>query len=570
MKKAKARPPAAPTWSTACPDWERRIVARESLIPFKPLFPKEAGAALEVFNALQMVDAGATMGELSRPWVTDFVSAIFGAYDADAGRRLIREFFLLVSKKNGKSMDAAAIMVTALIRNWRQEAEFYILAPTVEIANNSFDPAQAMIKADEELNDLFQVQPHLRTIRHRTTGAKLKVVAADSETVGGKKGTGVFIDELWLFGKNPNAENMFREATGGKMSRPEGFVIWSSTQSDTPPAGVFSQKLQYAREVRDGRILAPRFLPLIYEFPEAMLEAGAHLEPKNFYVTNPNLGASVDEETLLDDLVQAQNTSEESVRGFLAKHLNVQIGTALRADRWAGADFWERCGDPLLTLEALIGRCEVAVVGIDGGGLDDLLGVAVVGRERETRRWLHWAHAWAHQIVLERRKAIASVLLDFEKDGDLTIVDLPGDDVIAVADICDRLRAAQLLPEKEAIGVDAAGIGDILDELMSKKDGRGFTLDQIKAISQGWRLNAAIKQTERKVAGGEFVHGDSRLMSWCVGNARIVPQGNAVSITKQVSGAAKIDPLMATFNANTLMALNPESPQAAHQLFFIG
>jgi phage terminase large subunit-like protein len=556
-------------WTTACPDWAARIRARQTLIPLDPLFPEEAKSALEVFDSLRMVDApgSPTMGEVSRPWVRDFVAAIFGAYDPTEGRRLIQEYFLLVSKKNGKSIDAAAIMLTATIRNWRNSGEFLILAPTIEIANNSFYPARDMVRADEELSDLLQVQDHYRTITHRTTGATLKVVAADSDTVGGKKGIGVFVDELWLFGKQPNAENMLREATGGLASRPEGFTIYSSTQSDAPPAGVFAQKLQYARGVRDGRIDDKRFLPVLYEFPEDMVKAGEHKDPKHFYITNPNLGASVDEEFLKRELTKAEESGEESMRGFLAKHLNVEIGLALRSDRWAGADFWERAGEPGLTLDALMARCEVAVVGIDGGGLDDLLGLSVVGRERGTRLWLHWAHAWAHRIVLERRKDIAPRLLDFEKDGDLTIVESPGDDVTQIADIICRLRDAGLLPEKQAIGVDAAGIGDIVDELTAPS--RGIGMEEIVAISQGWKLNGAIKTTERKVAGGEFKHGGSRLMNWCVGNARVVPQGNAISITKAASGNAKIDPLMATFDANSLMALNPESARE-YQVFFAG
>ncbi|MBD1590406.1 terminase large subunit, partial [Pseudomonas sp. C2L12B] len=83
-----------------------------------------------------------------------------------------------------------------------------------------------------------------------------------------------------------------------------------------------------------------------------------------------------------------------------------EIGLALMSDRWAGAEFWERQAVGFCAaLEDLIKRCEVIDLGIDGGGLDDLLGVAAVGRESGTRRWLVWTHAWAHPSVLERRKA---------------------------------------------------------------------------------------------------------------------------------------------------------------------
>src|SRR5690242_3093861 len=114
-------------WSTACPDWKRRLTAGESIVP-APLFQEEADSALEVFKELRAADvAGSpTMGEICRPWIVDFVKAVFGAYDPDAGRRLIVEFALCVSKKNAKSTLAAGIMLTALIRNWRTSAEFII------------------------------------------------------------------------------------------------------------------------------------------------------------------------------------------------------------------------------------------------------------------------------------------------------------------------------------------------------------------------------------------------------------------------------------------------------------
>lgn len=544
------------TWTTACPDWADRLRAGKSIIP-APIFPEEAERALAVFCQLRIVDAPGqpTFGEASEPWVLEYVAAIFGSYDAETGRRLIRETLMLIPKKNGKSTLAAGIMLTALILNWRQSAEMIILAPTVEVANNAFAPARDMVKADEELSALFHVQDHYRQITHRTMDATLKVVAADSDTVGGKKASWVLIDEEWLFGKRANAEAMFREATGGLASRPEGVVIKLSTQSDEPPAGVFRMDLMRARQVRDGTHVDPQMLPVLYEHPPEMVESGEARQLANLAMVNPNFGVSVDAEFMRREFEIAELAGEQSLVGFLAKHGNVEVGLALRSDRWAGAEFWEQCSDRALTLGSLLDRCEVVVVGIDGGGLDDLLGLSAIGREVDTGRWLHWAHAWAHEVVLERRKDIRSKLLDLQKSGDLTIVKRPGDDVEEVADIVCQVRDSGLLPEKNAVGVDAAGIGAIVDELTA--DERGITMEQIVAVSQGWKLNGAIKTTERKVAGGEFVHGGQPLMAWSVGNAKVVAVGNAISITKQASGSAKIDPLMATFNAVTLMALNP-------------
>jgi len=549
-----------PEWTTACPDWADRLRAGESIIP-PPIFQESADEALAVFKQLRIVDApgSPTFGEACDQWVFDLVASIFGSYDPESGRRLVTEWFVLIPKKNSKSTIAAGIMQTALILNWRQSAEFAILAPTIEIANNSFAPARDMCaeRIDEDLYALMHAQTHIKTITHRQNGAMLKVVAADAQTVGGKKSVGTLVDELWLFGKRPDAENMLREAIGGLASRPEGFVIYLTTQSDDPPAGVFKQKLQYARDVRDGKIHDPRFVPVIYEFPEEMIRRKEHLNPVNFHMVNPNMGFSVDREFLEREFTKAQSSGEGSLRGFLAKHLNVEIGLSLRSDRWAGADFWQRHADPSLTLESLLERSEVATIGIDGGGLDDLLGLVVLGREAGTRRWLWWAKAWAHEIVLERRKELAPQLRDMEKAGELTIVGTPGEDVQQVADIVSRVAAVGLLPEKHAIGVDPAGIGAVVDELTDPA--RGFTLEQITAVSQGWKLNSAIKTTERQLAGGDLVHAGQSLMAWAVGNAKVVPVGNAVTITKQASGTAKIDPLMAGFNAVTLMGMNPEA-----------
>ncbi|AZL74535.1 terminase large subunit [Pseudomonas oryziphila] len=540
-------------WTTACPQWWRLLAAGESIIP-EPLFPDEAEASLEVFKGLKIVDApgSPTIEASCAPWVLAFAGAVFGSYNSETGERLIREVMLCIPKKNSKSTIAAGIMLTALIRNWRLSAEFIILAPTKEIADNSFIPAKDMVNNDDELKALLHVQPHLRLITHRETGATLKVVAADSDVVGGKKAVGVLIDEAWLFGKNPKAADMIREATGGLLSRPEGFIIWLTTQSNEPPAGVFKSKLNYARGVRDGRIDDNRFLPIIYEFSQEMIKSGEARKPENFHLVNPNINYSVDRPTLERLHMQAEIDGEAEMRGFLAKHLNIEIGLALMSDSWVGAAFWEPQAKEGMGLDDLLEQCEVIVAGVDGGGLDDLLGLAVIGRVRESRTWLHWAHAWAHPSVLDRRKSEAPRLLDLKAAGDVTIVDKIGDDVDQLAAIVARINQAGLL---DKVGLDPAGIGAVLDALADVE----IDEEQVVGISQGWKLTGAIKTTERRLAEGSLIHCGQPLMAWSCGNAKGVPSANAFLITKQASGTAKIDPLMATFNAVSLMALNPEA-----------
>lgn len=540
-------------WETSCIDWEQRLVDGRSIIP-PPIFPEQADKALAIFKELRVVDLPGkpTFGECSEQWVFDFVSAIFGAYDADTGNQLIREYFLLISKKNTKSTIAAGIMLTAVIMCWREEEEHLILAPTKEVADNSFKPAAGMIRADEELSALFHIQDHIRTITHRVTRASLKVVAADTDTVSGKKSGRILVDEHWLFGSRSNASAMFMEATGGQISRNEGWVIYLTTQSDEPPAGVFKEKLDYYRDVRDGKIEDRKSLGVLYEFPPSLLKSKAYLNPKNFYITNPNIGRSVSAEWLEDNLRKNLNKTDGSLQTFLAKHLNVEIGMNLRADRWPGADYWEAQSDKRITLDSLIDRSDVIDIGIDGGGLDDLLGLCVLGRDPETREWLAWFKAWAHPSVLERRKQEAARFRDFSGDGDLVLVERIGEDVNEVSEICFRVEQSGKL---DKIGADPAGIGAIVDAI----EQAGVPNEKIVGVSQGWRLGGAIKTMERKLAEGSMSHNGSQMMAWCVGNAKVEPRGNSILITKQASGNAKIDPLMAGFDAVSLMSLNPAS-----------
>lgn len=545
--------------------------AGRSLVPpaAHGINPDESARAIAIFDRLHLPDVPGTpaLDVAAGPWFREIVGVLLGSVDGATGERLIRELFLLAPKKSSKTSYGAALMLTALLMNRRPRAEFLLIAPTQAISEIAFSQAAGMIQCDPEeflSRRVFHIQEHLKCITDRRNRAQLRIKTFDSNVLTGVKPAGVLIDELHEVAKNAKASRIIGQIRGGLLPIPEAFLAFITTQSDEPPSGAFRAELMMARAIRDGRA-GGAMLPVLFEFPPSIIrdrgDPPAWQDPANWPMVTPNLGRSITVARLQADFETAKIKGEEEVRRWASQHLNIEIGVALHADRWAGADYWPASEDADLSLDSLLARSDTAVIGIDGGGLDDLLGLAVLGRDARTRQWLLWCRAWAHRSVLERRKSEAERLLDFAAAGELVIVERLGDDIMEVADLAERVRDAGLLPEKNAIGLDPVGIGQIVDELAARDIGA----EQMAGIPQGWKLAGAIKTAERKLADGTLIHAAQPLMDWAVGNAKIEPRGNAVMITKQAAGTAKIDPLMAALNAIALMSLNPA---AAGQSFW--
>jgi phage terminase large subunit-like protein len=536
-------------WRTACPDWAERIKSGRTLIPDLPLHKAEAKRAVDIFDMLRLPDVPGQppLKEAAGDWQRDLVRAIFGSVD-QTGLRCLREFFVMVPKKNSKTTAGASIMVAALLMNERPRAEFLLIAPTLEIADLAFRQAAGMIEVDPILAQKFAIQHHLKTITYRKTKAFLKVKSFDPRVVTGSKPSGVLIDELHVISQASDADRVLGQLRGGLLPNPEAFMVTITTQSERPPAGVFKAALTTARKVRDGDLNLP-LLPVLYEFPDGI----DWRDPATWHMVTPNNGRSITVERLIPDYETAKEAGEEELRRWASQHLNIEIGLALRSDRWAGADFWEGAAEPGLTLESILERSEVVCIGVDGGGLDDLLAISVLGPGEGHAPLAPLGRAWAHNFVLERRKSEAPRLRDLEKTGDLEIVDEMEAAFLAVADIAAQVDAAGLL---HAVGLDPMGVGAIVDALAL----RGIEGDdRVVGVSQGWTLTGAVKTGEVKLADGSFAHCGQELMAWAVANCKVEPRGNAVVITKQSAGNAKIDPAMAMFDSIQLMSRNPEA-----------
>lgn len=545
--------------SFACPDWPDRIRAGRAPIADLPLNRAKADRITAIFNDLRLPDVPGhpRFGDATGEWFRDILRAAFAAEDPQTGQALVNEVLLLIPKKNSKTTNAAGVGVAALLAEDRPLAEMMILGPTQKIAHRAFSQARGMIRQDAQLKKVFHVNDNTQTITRIKTGARLSVKTFDMNVVTGDIPTLTIIDELHLIGAMAQGERVIKQITGGMVTNPNALLIYLTTQSDVPPQGVFRSKLAYARGVRDGAITeGVRLLPVLYEFPAAVQtdEAKPWADPATWGFVNPNLGRTAHLDMLTDQWRNAQDEGIEAQILWASQHLNIEIGLGINADSWPGASYWERRGDKTLTLDALIARSEVVTVGVDGGGLDDLFALAVIGRDRITREWLHWAHAWAQDDVLERRKDIVSTLRDLERAGDLTIAGHTGQVVSEACDIIQRLDEDGLLPlDAPAVGLDAFGIADLLDEL----DRRGFAAERLVSVGQGWKLQQAVVTLPPRLKDGRFRHGAQPLMAWSVTNAKAEMKGSNWIVTKQRSGSAKIDAVMATFNAAMLMFGNP-------------
>jgi phage terminase large subunit-like protein len=193
----------------SCPDWLARMRAGRPLVPDLQLpAPATGDRAVAILNKLRLFDVPGTptMAEAGGEWFRAIVWALFASLDPATKARLIRELFLLVPKKQNKTTGGALMMLTALLMNERPRAPFLFTGPLQKTADDAFAAAEGAIALDNVLAKKLHVREHLKTIVHRETQAKLRILTFDPDVVTGEKVVGALIDEEHVLGKMPRAK----------------------------------------------------------------------------------------------------------------------------------------------------------------------------------------------------------------------------------------------------------------------------------------------------------------------------------------------------------------------------
>lgn len=547
----------------ACPDWWEKMRLGQTPMADVPVNEDRAARALAFFKRLRLPDVpgNPTMADACGDWFFDILVVFLASEDPETKARLVWELLCMVPKKNSKSTYVAGLALTALYMEETPNGQMLLIGPSQNISERCFEQAAGMVRLDDKLDAIFKVQDSLKEITRRKTNTTLAVKTFGTKILTGEIPLLTIIDELHELGKVNGAARVMQQIRGGGITQQGGQVLFITTQSDQAPTGVWKTELEKARDIRDGKAgRSPIMLPVLYEFPPALQKDQKFWRnSKNWPLVLPNLNRSINEQRLTDDYENNGRITPEAEQIWVSQHLNIQIGLGLSGETWIGAQYWEACADAALSLDALLEQADVVTMGIDGGGLDDLLGAAVIGRHAETRRWLIWTKAWCDPIVLERRKDIAEALRDFDRDGDLTICARPGQGHAELAALVLRVRETGLLPEEAGIGLDHGQVAPILEALAQL----GIDGPELVGIRQGGGLRGPIWNMELKLQSKEITHCGRPMMDWIVGNAAATRVGSMVVIEKVQQGTAKIDPLIAILNGAELMGRNPVASSAS-------
>ena len=508
--------------------------------------------AVNIAASLTIPDGwnGEKLGDKWFLWQPEFIAKIFESlkeFQTTNGvvfSRTIREFFLLIPKKNGKSTLSGALAIVFMLLNKRLNNEFAIIAPTKIVALNSFLPAKAMINADTYLKSRFKITDTTKTIYDLKTQSKITIYSADTNTVSGIKAAFVIFDELWKLCENKNIENILLEAKGGFAAKSEAFCVYLTTQSETPPHPAFQRFLELARRPLDEQAAAG-FYSLVFE-PEN--QSAIQIDDVTIDLidkVNPNLGLTVDKNYLITEFNKYKQIGGDAFLSFCAKHLNLQIKTEFVQNGWAGAEYWQQA-EITADLEYICENCEVVIVGIDGGGLDDLIGICVAGRVSNSQNWIMWHSATCTTGALSKNNT-EKIYENFIEKNEMHAFENIMGCFEYIAKIVNLINDYNVL---SYIGMDINGAAVLSNFLMENCD---IIESQIIGIFQGNRLSSAIKTLEQMLAIGSLKVNRTDLMRWQIGNIKM----NGRYFFEKTEKKAKIDSAVAMAITAVILQSDP-------------
>ena len=460
------------------------------------------------------------------PWQKALTAIIFGIVDKDSRRQFV-EIVLIIARKNGKTLYAAAIAAYAIFCDGEYGARVYFCAPKLQQASLCYDAFCQMVSKEPELDALCKRR---RTdIYIESTNSSAAPLALSAKKSDGFNISVCVADEFASWHGDPG-KKMYEVIKSSFGARRQPILLSIST-AGYENDGVYDELVKRGTSWLLGSSKETRLLPVFYmiDDPEKWNDIN---ELKK---ANPNLGVSIPVDYMLEEIAIAEQSLSKKYE-FLCKYCNVKQSSAMA---WVSADTVRAASCEEITLESLRG-C-YCVLGVDLSQTTDLTACSIVAR-KNGKDYVH-THFWLPANALET--ATARDGIPYREYVDRGVLSLSGESYVDYEDVSNWIEKLvtdyEILPLK--IGYDRYSSQYLVKTLKSQ----GFHTDD---VFQGYNLTQMIYEMEAGMKDGTLLIGNNDLLKAHILNTALYSDAESrrVKIVK-ISKYAHIDAVASVLDA---------------------
>lgn len=421
-------------------------------------------------------------------WQKAFISCLFGIVDEN-GLRQFREVVLVVGRKNGKSLLAAAIMEVAAYIDGEFGAEIYCLAPKLDQAEIVYNCFWQMTQAEEETKSLIKSRKSDYYIEE--TNTTIKKIAFNEKKSDGFNPHAVICDEVssWVGERGKKQYEVMKSALGARKQP----IMLSCTTSGYVNGGIYDELILRSTRFLRGDSKEKRLLPVLYMIDDIEKWNNINEIKKSM----PNLGVSVTYDYILEEIAVAEGSLSKRAE-FICKYCNLKQNSSTA---WISTKVVERSGGDAVTMERF--NHHYCVAGIDLSQTTDLTSACLVIENNDELFVL--SHFWLPSEKLS--DAIARDGLPYDEYIQKGWLSLAGDNFVdykaVFAWLVEAVEKYKLLPLK--VGYDRYSSQYLIQDL----EAYGFQTDD---VYQGYNLTGVIYEAEGLLKDGKVNLGDNDLL----------------------------------------------------------
>lgn len=460
-------------------------------------------------------------------WQKAIISAIFGILDKKTHRRQFREIFLLVGRKNGKSLFAAAIMAYVAYIDGEYGSELYCLAPKLDQADIVYDSFYKITQAEEELAEVTKKRRSDIYIAELNT--TIKKIAFNAKKADGFNPTMTTNDEMEAWPGDQGLKQ-YEVMVSGTGARTEPITLSTSTAGYVND-GIFDELMKRSTAFLKGSSKERRLLPFLYMIDD--LEKWNTKE--ELAKANPNLGVSVQWEFFEEQIAIALQSLSKKAE-FMTKYCNIKQNSSIA---WLDYETVAKAAGQPYTLDDFRG-C-YCVAGIDLSRTTDLTAVSLVIEKSGKNHIItqFFMPQERYNVAINEEGVPYNI---FKEQGYLTI---SGEHQVNYKDVfawfVRLIKEYKIRPLK--VGYDRYCAGYLVEEMKEA----GFHMDD---VYQGTNLTPVLNTFEGDLKDGMYLIGENNLLKSHLLNVAVQIQTDDSRIKPvKIEKRAHIDGAVSIFDA---------------------